>query len=157
MTIHSVLAGGSFFLRCGMDALRFSFREQTKHNRQTQTMKSRSVFFAAAALFGFFVSIAAAQTFNTLYNFTGVNFTGPDYGAGPSTLILSGSTLYGRTLGANIFGNNAGIGGNSVIFSINTSGSNFRILSNTNAFQGNDYGNGLVNRLVTTVLLPEDY
>jgi len=62
-----------------------------------------------------------AQTFSTLYSFTGDNtntFLGGQYGVDPHDLILSSNILYGTTY-------RGGVPGNGTIFSINTDGTGF--------------------------------
>ena len=80
----------------------------------------RNLFALPVLAAGFVLMLAGqatAQTFTTLYSFTG----GSD-GADPyAGLILSGNTLYGTA-------NNGGSSGNGTVFAVNTDGTGFTTL-----------------------------
>lgn len=92
-------------------------------------------------------AIVAAQTFDSLYSFSGLQGTtlktNSDGQAPYGNLVLSGGTLYGTTY-------SAGTNGNGTVFAINTNGSGFTVLysftplvNGTNADGAHPY-NGLV-------------
>ena len=81
-------------------------------------------------------SRVTAQTFTTLYNFTG----GADEAGPGAGLILSGNTLYGTASG--IGGSGYASSSHGTVFAVNTNGTGFNVLHTFTATVSPEYTNG---------------
>ena len=113
------------------------FHEIANHLTQSAVRLTNSVFLhpiMVAALGSVLAAQATAQTFTTLYNFTG-GFDGMGTG---ENLKLSGNTLYGTT-------RVGGSSGNGAVFKINTDGTGFTTLYSFTALSNSIFGAGGTN------------
>jgi uncharacterized repeat protein (TIGR03803 family) len=97
-------------------------RDSSERSPQSFTRSTLSLFIAVPAAFlvalgGDHAQAQVVTSFRTLYSFT----NGTDGETPEAGLVLSGSTLYGAATGG-------GATGNGSVFSINTDGSDFRVL-----------------------------